>query len=206
MIAGIVSGNELVLGREWYIAREEYDAQEAAKCPDDFQKQLSFAASINRRFGLEMASLYAKLSNGMIDFGEFIVENDKLGESLERVSSILSRYASEWVVEDYPNRKPLTEDDFVDPYVPGGLHYGPYWDVNFSWIDYLSSKAMWKFQFMMATQQGAMEDLLALALEQARLIESMERWPDKEKSYVFGFKNSIGMAAMFFPRENRYMN
>ncbi|KAL4797097.1 hypothetical protein BDV19DRAFT_359701 [Aspergillus venezuelensis] len=206
VVAGIVSGNELVLGREWYITREEYDAQEATKYPDDIQKQLSLTASINRRFGLEMASLYAKLSNGMIEFGEFIVENEKLGESLERVSNILRGYAKEWVVEDYPNRKPLTEDDFVDPYVPGGLHYGPYWDVNFSWIDYWSSMAMWKYQFMMATQQGAMEELLAFALEQARLIESMERWPDKEKSYVFGFKNSIGMAAMFFPREDRYLN
>ncbi|KAL4943300.1 hypothetical protein BDV06DRAFT_140679 [Aspergillus oleicola] len=206
VVAGIVSGNELVLGRDWYIAREEYDAAEAARYPDDIEKQLAFTSSINRRFGLEMASLYAKLSSGMIELGEFMVDNDKLGQSLERISNILSRFATKYVVESYPNQEPLTEDDFVDPYVPGGLHYGPLWDVNFAWIDFWSTKAMWKFQFMMATQQGAMEELLDLSLEQARLIETMERWPDKEKSYVFGFKNSIGMTSMFLPREDRYLN
>ncbi|KAL4931329.1 Zn(II)2Cys6 transcription factor [Aspergillus undulatus] len=206
VVAGVVSGNELVLGREWYIAREEYDAKEAARHPDDVEKQLTLTSSINRRFGLEMASLYAKLSSGMLEFGEFMVENEKLGQNLERVRDILNQFAKEYVVESYPNQKPLTEDDIVDPYVPGGLHYGPLWDINFCWIDYWSTKAMWKFQFMMATQQGSMDEMLALSLEQVRLIETMERWPDKEKSYMFGFKNSIGMASLFLPRDGRYLN
>ncbi|KAL4785139.1 hypothetical protein BJX76DRAFT_325176 [Aspergillus varians] len=206
IVAGIVSGNEMVLGRDWYIAREEYDAKEAASQPDDIEKQLALTSSINRRFGLDMASLYAKLSRGMIEFGEFLAGNDKLGQSLERVKDILTRFATKYIVEDYPNRKPLTEDDLVDPYVPGALHYGPLWDANFAWIDYYSTKAMYKFQLLMATQQGSMDELLALSYEQVRLIETIERWPDKEKGYIFGFKNSIGMATMFFPRDDRHLN
>lgn len=196
----------MVLGRDWYITREEHDAMEAASNPDDIEKQLAFTASINRRFGLDMASLYAKLSRGMIDFGEFMAENDKLGQSLEQIKDILSRFATEYVIQDYPDQTPLTEDDLVDPYVPGGLHYGPLWDANFAWIDYYSTKAMYRFQFLMTTQQGTMDELLALSYEQVRLIETIERWPDKEKGYIFGFKNSIGMASLFFPRDTRHLN
>ncbi|KAL4917300.1 hypothetical protein BDW62DRAFT_184158 [Aspergillus aurantiobrunneus] len=206
IVAGIVSGNEMVLERYWYIAREEYDAKEAANHMDDIEKQLALTSSINRRFGLEMASLCAKLSRGMIEFGEFIVQNEQLGQSLERIKEILTRFATKYVIECYPNQKPLTEEDIVNPYLPGGLHYGPLWDANFAWIDYYSTKAMFKFQFLMATQQGSMEELLCLSYEQARLIETIERWPDKEKGYVFGFKNSIGMASMFLPRDGRHLN
>ncbi|KAL4880451.1 hypothetical protein BJY04DRAFT_191296 [Aspergillus karnatakaensis] len=205
IVAGIVSGNESVLGREWYTAREEYDAREAASHPDDFEKQIALTSSINRRFGLEMASLYAKLSRGMIDFPGFLAENEHLSQILERVGEILGRFSTEFVIETYPNQQPLTEDDLVDPYVPGGLHYGPLWDANFAWIDYYSTKAMFKFQFLMATKQGSMEELMALSLQQVRLIESIQRWPDKEPGYMFGFKNSIGMAAMFLPRDNKHL-
>ncbi|KAL2793560.1 hypothetical protein BJX66DRAFT_223065 [Aspergillus keveii] len=205
IVAGLVSGNEMVLGRDWYIVREEYDAKEAANHPDDIEKQLALTSSINRRFGLEMASLYAKLSRGMIDFGDFLAQNEQLGQNLDRVRDILSRFATQYIIQTYPDQKPLTKDDIVDPYIPGGLHYGPLWDANFAWIDYYSTKAMYKFQFLTATQQGSMEELMALSFEQARLIETIERWPDKEKGYVFGFKNSITMASMFFPRDNKHL-
>ncbi|KAL3466387.1 hypothetical protein BJX64DRAFT_250764 [Aspergillus heterothallicus] len=205
IVAGLVSGNEMVLGRDWYIAREEYDAKEAANHPDDIEKQLAFTSSVNRRFGLEMASLYAKLSRGMIDFGDFLVQNEQLGQTLDRISEVLSRFATEYVIQVFPDQKPLTEEDIVDPYIPGGLHYGPLWDVNFAWIDFYSTKAMYKFQFLSATQQGSMEELMSLSFEQARLIETIERWPDKEKGYVFGFKNSITMASMFFPRDPKHL-
>lgn len=206
IVAGIVSGNEMVLGRDWYIAREEYDAKEAANHPNDIEKQLCLTASINRRFGLEMASLYARLSRGMLEFPHFLVEINQLGQSFERIKEILDQFATKYVVENHPDQRPLTADDIVDPYVPGILHYGPLWEANVAWIDYYSTKAMFKFQFLMATQQGTMEELMALAFEQVRLIEAVERWPEKEKGYVFGFKNSIGMAAMFLPRDERHLN
>ncbi|PWY73633.1 hypothetical protein BO70DRAFT_373122 [Aspergillus heteromorphus CBS 117.55] len=206
VVAGILAGNETILGREWYIAKEQFDAQQAASHPGDVEKQLALANSINRRFGLEMASLYAKLSRGLIPISEFIVENEQLGQTLERVKSILDTFSeSEYTVRDYPNRIPLTGDDIVDPYTPGGMYHGPLWDVNVAWIDYYSTKAMYKYQTLLSLKQSTMEELGALALELARLMESVDRWPVKENGHLLAFKNSIGMAAMFFPREEKYI-
>ncbi|GFF40670.1 uncharacterized transcriptional regulatory protein C15D4.02 [Aspergillus udagawae] len=206
LVAGILAGNEAILGREWYIAREEYDAEQAANSPEDQEKQLALAGSINRRFGLEMASLYAKLSRGMIPIEEFIGQNEQLDQLLEKMKSILETLTDpEYTVTNFPNQKPLTEDDFVDPYVPGGLHVGPLWEVNFAWIDYLSTKAMFKYQSLLSVRQSSMAELEHLALEQGRIMETIERWPDKENGYMFAFKHSIGMASMFLPKDHKHV-
>ena len=206
VVAGILAGNETILSREWYIAKEEYDAQQAASHPGDVEKQLALANSINRRFGLEMASLYAKLSRGLIPINEFIVQNELLGQTLERVRGILETFHnSEYTVQDYPYRVALTPDDIVDPYIPGGLHHGPLWEVNMAWIDYYSTKAMYKYQTLLSVKQSSVEELGALSMELARLMEAVDRWPVKESGYILAFKNSIGMAAMFCPRDERYI-
>ncbi|KKK22354.1 hypothetical protein P175DRAFT_0494478 [Aspergillus ochraceoroseus IBT 24754] len=205
VVAGILAANEVVLGREWYIKREEYDEQQAANDPDNIEKQLALASSINRRFGLEMASLYAKFSRGMIAIEDFIIQNTHLEQTLERMRGILEKFNLEYKVQTYPNQQPLTKDDIVDPYIPGGLHYGPLWEVNFAWIDYYSTKAMFKYQSMLSLRQSSLEELQSLAYEQCRLIESVHRWPDKENGYVFGFKNSIGMVAMFLPKDSKHL-
>ncbi|OGM44686.1 Zn(II)2Cys6 transcription factor [Aspergillus bombycis] len=205
VVAGILAGNEMVLGREWYIAKEDYDAQQAAIYPEDADKQLNLAASINRRFGLEMASLYAKLSRGMIPIDEFILQNDQLGQLIEKVREILEKFHnSEYTVWQYPDRQPLTEDDIVDPYIPGGMYRGPLWDVNVAWIDYYSTKAMYKYQSLLSVRQSSPSELQHLALEQCRLIEAIERWPEKENGYMFTYKNSIGMACLFAPKDSKH--
>ncbi|PLB48007.1 putative Zn(II)2Cys6 transcription factor [Aspergillus steynii IBT 23096] len=206
VVAGIVAGNETVLGREWYIAKEEYDAEQAAMHPDDAGKQLALAASINRRFGLEMASLYAKLSRGMIPFDQFVAQNDQLELNLDRIKQILDQYNnSEFAVWDYPNKRPLTDEDIVDPYIPGRLHQGPLWDINIAWIDYYSTKAMFKYQSLLSVKKSSWEELGSLAIEQCRLIEAIERWPEKESGYIFAFKNSLGMASLFSPKDDKHV-
>lgn len=205
VVAGILAGTEAILGRDWYIAKEEYDAEQAALYPEDPYKQLTLVASINRRFGLDMASLYAKLSRGMIPMDEFAAQNEQLGRTMERAKSVLRQFDnSEYVVRSYPSRQPLTDDDIVDPYVPGMLHQGPLWDVNYARIDLLATDTMFKYQTMLALKQPLIPELQSLAFDQCQLIETIARWPDKGSGYCIGFKNSIAMASMFLPKDNKY--
>lgn len=205
VVAGILAGTEAILSREWYIAKEQYDAEQAARYPEDPCRQLVLVASINRRFGLDMSSLYAKLSRGMIPMDDFAAQNEQLGQTMERAKNILRQFDdSEDTVRSYPNQQPLTEDDIVDPYVPGKLHEGSLWDANYAWIDLLSTDTMFKYQTMLALKQPLLPELQALALEQCRLIETIDRWPDKGNGYCIGFKNSIGMASMFLPKDSKH--
>jgi len=205
VVVGILAGTEAILSRDWYVAKEQYDEEQAALYPDDSYKQLVLVASINRRFGLDMASLYAKLSRGMIPMDEFAEQNDKLGQTLERAKDILRQFDdSEYTVYSYPNKQPLTEADIVDPYTPGTIHRGPLWDANYAWIDLLSTATMFKYQSMLTLQQPLLPELAQLALDQCRLIETIDRWPDRGNGHCIGFKNSIGMASMFLPKDHKH--
>ncbi|KAJ5081687.1 hypothetical protein NUU61_009951 [Penicillium alfredii] len=205
VVAGILAGTETILSRDWYLAKEQYDAEQAALYPDDPSKQLALVASINRRFGLDMASLYAKLSRGLIPMDEFAVQNGLLGQTIERAKTILKGFnESEYTVRDYPHKQPLAQDDIVDPYVPGGLHRGPLWEINSAWIDILSTETMFKYQTMLALKQPLLPELQTLAFEQCRLIETIDRWPDKESGYCIAFKNSLGIASMFLPKDSKH--
>ncbi|KAJ5963836.1 uncharacterized protein N7479_003712 [Penicillium vulpinum] len=205
VVVGILAGTETVLGRDWYLAKEQYDAEQAAIYPDDPSKQLALVASINRRFGLDMASLYAKLSRRMISMEQFAIQNEHLGQWLEQAKTILRTFDDyDYKVQKYPQKQPLTEDDVTDPYVPGVLYRGALWDFNYAWVDVLSTEIMYKFQTMQVLQQPLLQDLQELSKELCRLIETMIRWPQKENGYCLAFKNTIGMLGMFLPREHKY--
>ena len=203
--AGLLGGNETVLSRDWYISKEEYDAEQATLYPDDVQKQLAYAMSIIRRSGLDMASLYAKLSRGLISIDEFVVQNDDLSRTMDRVKDILQSYeGSEYSITFYPNQIPLTDDDVVNPYVPGGLYQGPLWGVNFTWMDYLGTVTMFKYQSSLVLGYPPMAEMESLAMEQCRLAEAVERWPQKENGYIISFKNSIALSALFLPKDEKH--
>lgn len=206
LVAGILAGNEAVLGRDWYISKEQYDGEQAALYPHDAQKQIDFAVSINRRFGLDMASLYAKLSRGIISIDDFIVQNQTLSQTLERMKDILITLENpEHTVQSFPNKQPLTEDDPFDPYIPGSLSTGPLWRVNFAWIDYLSTRTMFEYQSFLTLQQPSMFELQRLASEQCRLIETIDRWPEKENGYFFAFNNCLGIASILLPKDEKHI-
>ncbi|KAJ5542365.1 hypothetical protein N7535_004785, partial [Penicillium sp. DV-2018c] len=201
VIVGILAGTETVLGRDWYLAKERYDAEQAALYPDDPSKQLAHVASINRRFGLDMASLYAKLSRGMLSMEEFTIQNEQLGRWLEQAKAILKTFDDyDYKVQEYSNKQPLTEDDVTDPYVPGDA----LWDFNYAWIDILATDTMYKYQTMQVLKKPLIQELHDLAQEQCRLIETMVRWPHKENGYCIMFKNSISMVSMFLPSNPKY--
>lgn len=205
VVVGVIAGTEAILRRDWYLAIEEYAADQAALNPDDPHKQFNFVASINRRFGLDMASLYAKLSRGMISYEDFIEQNEQLGETMEKAKSIMRRFNdSEYLVRSFPNQQSLTPDDPMDPYAPGIMYEGPMWDANYIWIDLLSTELMYKYQTMLAVRKPLLPELGRLALEQCQLMESIVRWPQKPNGACIGFKNAIGIASLFLPREPKY--
>ncbi|KAJ9377156.1 transcriptional regulator family: Fungal Specific TF [Paecilomyces variotii] len=205
LVAGLLAGNETILTREWYTSREEYDAKEAAEDPSDVQKQLSLFNSRNRRFAMDMASLYAKLSRGMIPMDQFVAQNEQLSLTKEELRTLLTQFdTSEHTVTSYPHRVPLTENDIVDPYMPGRFFEGPLWDVNFSWIDFLATSLMFQYQSSLVLRQESSSELQHSALEQCRLIETIERWPEKENGTVIAFHSSLGLASMFIPKDARH--
>ena len=72
ILVGLIRGTEVSLSRVWYVGKEKYDARQAALDSDDLAKQLASIVSMNRRFGMEMVSLYTEMTRGVISSNRLI--------------------------------------------------------------------------------------------------------------------------------------
>ncbi|KAL1968593.1 hypothetical protein VTN77DRAFT_1803 [Rasamsonia byssochlamydoides] len=206
VVAGILAGNETILSREWYTAIADYDAEQAALDPYHVQKQLALVESRIRLFALDMASLYAKLSRGMITIDQFIAQNDQLSQALEDMHRILQPFDTcQHAVKSSLYVQPSGPDDVLDPDSPGLFYKGPLWSVNFVWVDVLATELMFKYQSHLVIQRPEGSELQRLALEVCRFVETIMRWPGKEVGKVIAFQNCLPITGMFLPRDEKHI-
>ena len=205
VIAGILAGNESRLGREWYLEHENYHAQQAAEFPNDHMAHLGFFSAVSRRFAMDMASLFAKLSRGQIPLDEFMIQNEQLTVDIETMRSILQNlHDPEQTIQYYPDKQQLTADDIVDPYIPGAFYNDARWGLNLGWIDLFPTILMHRYQTSLVLQQDAAAELEGIALEELRLVETISRWPDKPEGSIIICQSGIALSSMFISKDQRH--
>ena len=207
LFAGLMSGSPAVLSREWFSANEEYFDGQSAMDPANIDYKIERDVASNRLIAMDMALLLAKLPRNAISMSDFVLENNKIAEQLEawkrRWDVILAEDSRHLVLsfEGAPDRDP---NDIVDPYRPGGIYSGPLWTVNFMMMDWCALTIMHKYQTALMLQQAPPQDLSVLALEQCRIFEAIEFWPGSPSGSVLTAQASLGMAALFLPKDDRH--
>lgn len=202
VIAGILAGTEYLLGRHWYHLKEQHDTEQANCHPGDLCKQFAMISSINQCCGLDMAQLYAEWSRRTITFDVFVSRNEKLEQKIERAKKIMREFSdSKYFVHCYANQQVLAEENSMDPCSSNRIRQSPMWDVNCLWIDLLSTETMHKYQTMLTLRRPLLPDLQNLAVEQYRLIATMDSWSEEENGVFIGFNNNIGIISMILPKD-----
>jgi hypothetical protein len=208
VVAGLLGGNEAILSREWYKALEEHNANRAALHPNDVQMQLAVVRSRLLTFALDMASLYAKLSRGMIAMDQFLVQHERLSQTLEDMRRILQAFDhSEHAVRSNLYVQPSGPDDVLDPYIPRLLYTGPLWGANFLWVDVLATELMFKYQSHLVLQRPDGPELQRQALEVCHRMENVVRWPKEEVGVgkAIAFHTALPITGMFLPRDHKHI-
>ena len=179
VLSALLSMREPSLPVDWYRAKEKYDASQAGQCPNDLTKRLTLVASIIRRAGAEMASVYSNLSQGKLTLTDFSLLNIDLHEILGSAKELL--------------QNPSCDSALMDK---GALR-----DINHAWVDYLAWEAMLKYQTMVILKQPLSSELRELAQRQRDLIERIDKTSGDQKTIPFSFKISLMMASFFLPQE-----
>ncbi|RMZ76622.1 hypothetical protein DV738_g4808, partial [Chaetothyriales sp. CBS 135597] len=95
--------------------------------------------------------------------------------------------------------------DIVNPYIPGGLFKGALWNLNLMWIDWYAIDQMLKHQAALLLQQPLpVEELAALSLQQCRIYEAIERYPEAPKGAILGAHASLGLATLFLKKDDKH--
>jgi hypothetical protein len=205
IVAGLLGGYGTILGREWYVASEEFHKRQAKSNPDDLETQLLSIVAKCRTIGVDMATLFAELPRGTISMDQFMVQNHELGETIRAVRVTLEELSRpEYAVFSFPEAEEPGLNDIVDPYQPGGLYRVPYFMLNFSWIDWNAVDLMHKYQTALTLQQPIPAELETLALQQCRILEAMEKWPESPTGSLLAAHASLGIASLFLPKDYRH--
>lgn len=205
VMAGLMSGNSMVLSREWYTADEEFSMQDSIDHPHDMRKKVMAWGARSRRIGMDMASLNAKMSSGLVSTEQFLEEKKIVDDNLELHGQFLETMKdSRYLVLSYPHQKPLEPSDIFDPYVPGVIYGDELWEVNFCNMELVTATILHKFQTGMALQNLDHAELKDMAMEQARRIETLDRWPGHPKETHLRFMSPMGMVPLFLPHDEEY--
>jgi len=210
VIVGLMSGYETRLDRQWFEANVTWHQAQIDNDPEgdiDVENTLAFFVVSNQLVGMDMASLFAKLPKGEISMEEFTAENEKIAQRLDTVKRQMESFNDEYFrVQEFPveQTRPLTAEDIVNPYIPGGLFKDALWPVNFMWIDWYGIEQMRIYQTSIISQQPIPPDLEQISLEQCRIYEAINRWPEAPAGAVLGAHASLGLATVFLKKDYRH--
>jgi Fungal specific transcription factor domain len=211
IVAGLMSGNETQLDRVWFEANSNWYHSQVDDDPQndlDLDGILADLVASNRLLGSDMATLYARLSKGAIPIDEFHTEHQKI---IDRLNNLKGRIEStndeHYTVQHFPQaeNRPLTDEDIVNPYRPGGLFRDALWSLNFMWIDWYSIEQMSKYQAATLLQEPISTELEALSLEQCRIYEAIDRWPDAPAGALLGCHASLGLTCVFLQKDEKHI-
>jgi len=205
LVAGLLTGNQVVLSRDWYAKCARWYEEHIDPDDVDLEGNLSYVGATNRLIALDLAALLSKFPRGQISREEFVAENEKLSQRMDelrkRIQDLNDGY---YTVTEFPAKQPLGPSDIVDPYRPGGLFRDALFPLNYSWMGWYGTDMMRKFQTSLMLQQELPADLEALALEQSRIFETIERWPQSPEGSILGAITALGISALFLPKDQRH--
>lgn len=206
LFAGLMSGSDLKLGREWFVAYDDYWRAMVKSEPENLDYLLDSLISDNILLGTDMALLFAKLPRGAISMTDFATENAQLQARIQafgnRMQPLIQR--QDCLIMPFAGTPPLGVADVVNPFQPGGLYSEPLWALNYVLMDRCAIDAMHRLQTSMVTRQDLSAELIPLAMEQCRIFEAIEMWPGQLTGSLLPAQATCGLVALLLPREGKY--
>lgn len=207
VFAGLMSGNETMLAREWFCANEDYYRHQSRECPNNINYEIETAIASHRLIAMDMAVLFAKLPRGAISLESFIIENKELAlriSTWKQHLDILLTYARS-AFETVEVEKKSVTTDVIDPYMPGGIDDKEgLWTLNFLLMDGYAMDVMHRYQSALMLQQPPPSELEKLALKLCGMFEAIESWPTGPSGVVLSAQAALGIAILFLPKDDRH--
>lgn len=205
IFAGLMSGYETMLAREWFCANENHYRHQNQKYPNDIDYKIEAAIASHRLIAMDMAVLFAKLPRGAITLESFIIENKEISTRISNWKQhldILLAHTRSLVETLVVDRKPYP-GAVIDPYMPGGIYdKDGLWTLNFMLMDWYAMDVMHRYQSALMLQQPPPPELEVLALRLCGMFEAIESWTEGPPGVELSTQAALGIATLFLPKDD----
>jgi hypothetical protein len=206
VFAGLMGGFETVLSREWFSSCHDYCQQQILNDPTSFDWKIYHAVAGLRLIATDMSTVFARMGKGEITFDRFVSENESVGRRIAAWKTEMDPALQDerFLVYDFSAAPPVDPNDIVNPYIPGKIYQGALWPINVSIIDWYSIGLMHKYQTALTMKAQPSPQLTIDAFESCQLFEALELFPGSPPGTVLALQASLGIAALFLPRDERH--
>lgn len=208
LFAGMMSGGETNLSREWFAASRDFYARNSRDRPEDTTAQLEHYFAASRLLATDVALLFAAKQKQTIEDAEFKQKaGELLAESARFSAELENAFADRATfVKTFPNTPLASVDDIADYRDPNFLLGGDLFTMNFVKLDHSSIDLMLKYQLAMATRQQPSAELTEIALRKCKMIEMIQHYEHGPPGVVLGCQASLGIASLFLPKDEKHTN
>lgn len=206
LFAGMMSGGETSLDRAWFAAAADFYERQTKDRPKDFGALFEKYFATNRLLANDIALLFAGKAKNTISDEDFAT-------GLQRLTAELATYGqtietaftdSSCFVKDFPNAPPPSDDDLFDYREPNLLHAGELSPMNFVLTDHWAVDLMFKYKASVAMGQAPSTELTNIAMKKCKMFEAIQYGEEGGSTAVLGCQASLGIMALFLPKEARY--
>ena len=206
IFAGIMSGNETMLGREWFLSCGNFYREQSQKYPENMDYKIEMAISDHRLITIDMTLLFATFSQKLVTIDNFKIKNERLAErilSWKRQLDMLRTETKSSLDTIEAERNKL--ENIIDPHMPGGFHETDLLTLNFMLMDGYAIDLVHRYQGAQLLQQQVPPELRNMALEICRMVEAVDRWSEKLPGALLASQALLGLATMFLPKDDGHV-
>ena len=204
IFAGLMSGYETSLGREWLVANEVYYRHQTQRHPGDINHQIGTAVATHRLMAMDMAVIFAKRSRAEITLVEFKLENERMSKRISDWKRHLNslHQAAATSVQSFEVKGPSTS--IIVPHMPGGFYKEGLSTLNLMLIDGLAIDIMHRYRFALLLKQPLPSELGKMALDLCGLVEAVDCWLEAPSGVALSVQAALALATLFLPKNDRY--
>jgi hypothetical protein len=205
LFAGMMSGGETALDREWFAASADFYKRQTADKPNDLGARFEEYFATSRLLATDVALLFAgKTKNTMTD-EEFTTGVERLTQEFADFGRTIETAFTEpsHFLKSFPRAPQCSEDDIFNYQDPNFLYAGELSTMNFVLIDHWAIDLMFKYQLAMASGQQPSVELSELAMKKCKMLEAIQ-YGDDSPTALLGCQASLGIMTLFLPKTKEY--
>lgn len=208
LFAGMMSGGETTISREWFAESKEFYSRQARDRPDDLDMKFEEFFATSRLIATDVALLFAAKTKNSISDEQFASKTrDLLSYCAAFNRTLDTAFADKRTfVKNLPTAPPPSADDITDYRDPNFLYGGPYFTLNFVLMDFWSLELMFKYQLAMAQRQQPSIELAQMALKKCKGFEAIQYCDQGPPGAILGCQASLGIACLFLPKDQKHTN
>jgi len=206
VVAGILAGYEMVLGREWFVACTDFYTLQAQDRPNDLGAIFEERIAKSRLLATDIALLFNRKAKNVLSDEAFATGVQSLGEQLVQVEHDISAAfeGSREYVKEFPGAPAEDLDPVTDWKDPNFLLAGDLFTWNFIKVDFLAIVLMYKSWMAGIDKSQPPHEIVDVAFRICKVFEAMQYASGNDDAVVLGAQASLGLAATCLPKDEKH--